>query len=382
MIEGLQLIIPKRLSLLKNTLVFSLLVSVLLSTCLWAGERDFPLTPVIEGFVMSNLLNWVLFFALLLSWLAILVSRFDRFFLFLSLLISVLLIFADIQRLQPWYYLYSCMLFILLFYNGRVDNPNTYNAFFVVLQLILCSVYFFSGFNMLNPEFVNKSFTQIIAPIHTWLSDRQFAFFVRSGHLAPYLLMFTGISLLVKSIRFLGIALSLTMHTLLLVFLCPCFSNANYALWFANLVFPCIVLLLFSGQVSSRYFSPAFLLQKAVFYPVAILFFILPFFNRLNLWPDFLSSNYRSGNLETVKISLSEEAYTRLPLKFQTYCFRENFSYVIDYEAWSENELHADCYPDERVFRDLYKKIVDLSGNQPEEVNMDKLNRHRLLFKP
>ncbi|HQQ94228.1 MAG TPA: hypothetical protein PLQ93_06720 [Bacteroidia bacterium] len=381
MIEGLSLIIPKRLALLRSALILSMMVSMLLSLPLWSGDRDFPLVPVWPGFVLGLPLNWIILIATLLCFLFALVSHFQRIFLTLAMLLSILLVCADINRLQHWYYLYTSMLGILLFYNGRVDNPNTFQAFFVVLQLMLASVYFFNGLSQLNPYFVENSFTPLIRPIQGWMSERQFGFFVRLGFLSPWCLMLTGLGLLIRSVRFLAISLALITHVLLAVFLLPGIDGNNYPLWASNLEFPVFLLLLFSGNVGSKYFSPAFLLQKLIFYPVFVLYLTLPFFNRLGFWPDYFSSNYRSGNGLVVKIRLSESAFAKLPETLQTYCKRDNFVYNFDYRTWSENELYAECFPNPGVFQAVYQSLLQASGNDPDEVSMEKTNRYKLRFR-
>ena len=52
MTEGLQLSLPKRINLIRITLVLSLLISVLLSLNLWCGDRSFPVTRILQ-------VNWL-----------------------------------------------------------------------------------------------------------------------------------------------------------------------------------------------------------------------------------------------------------------------------------------------------------------------------------
>lgn len=380
MIEGLRLNIPQRLALLKSVLLLSLLASVFFSFSLWSGARDFPLAPLWEWAVAPLYLHWILFFLLVFFWFAALFSKFPRLFLFLSLLLSFLLVSLDLNRLQPWFYLYSAMLLVLLFYNGRVDNPNTYTSFFVVLQFVLASVYFFSGISMLNPDFVQSAYREIVFPLSRIMSERQFTFVVNTGKVVPFLFIFSGLALSVESIRFLAIAFMSLIHLLLIVLLFPFIGENSYALWVSNLSFICMLFLLFSGKIKQRYFSPLTLLQKPAFYPVLLLFLVFPFFNRSGLWPDYLSSNLKSGNNLSVHITLSESAYTGLPEPIKKFCRHENFNYTLDYKAWSESEFHAECFPHRLVFQQVNKYLLNQSGKGAEEISMVVLPRSKFLY--
>jgi len=380
MIEGLKLNIPQRLALLKSVLLLSLLSTVFFSFNLWSGARHFPLVPVWEWAVAPLFVHWILFLLLVFCWFAALFSKFPRLFLFFSLLLSCVLVSMDLNRLQPWFYLYSVMLLVLLFYNGRVDNPNTYTSFFVVLQFVLASVYFFSGLSMLNPDFIHGAFREIIFPIKGVISERQFNFIVNAGRAVPFLFIFSGLALSVESIRFLAIALMSVVHTLLIVLLFPFVGEKSYALWFSNLSFICMLFLLFSGKIKQRYFSPLTLLQKPAFYPILLVFLVFPFFNRGGLWPDYLSSNLKSGNNLTVQLTLSETAYTALPEAIKRFCRHENFNYTIDYNRWCEHEFHAECFPHRLVFQKMYTYLLNQSGNHAEEINMVMLPRNKFLY--
>jgi hypothetical protein len=380
MIEGLKLNIPQRLAVLKSVLLMSLLIGAMLSFHVWTGNRDFPLVPVWEWAVAPLFVHWILFFLLVFFWIAALLSKFPRLFLFLSLLLSAVLVGMDVNRLQPWFYLYSAMLLVLLFYNGRVDNPNTYTSFFVVLQFVLASVYFFNGFNMLNPDFAQGPYREILLPLKSVLSNRQFSFIVSTGHWVPYLFMISGLLLSIESIRFLAISTMTVIHLVLFVLMFPGVGGESFAMWFSNLSLVCMLFILFSGKIKQRYFSPLALLQRPAFYPVLLIFLVFPFFNRSGFWPDYLSTNIKSGNNLSVKLNISESAYTALPDNIKKFCLHENFSYTIDYVKWSEHEMQVECFPHRMVFRKMNEFILSKTGFAADEVNMVVLPRSGLLF--
>lgn len=381
MIEGLQLSIPQRLAFVKTTLLLSLLISVFLSFNLWTGERDFPFSPLFDGFLLPSFVSNCLLALLILFILASLFLNYQRVHIAGVVLLMAFLMVADVTRCQPWSYIYVCMLSVFIFYDGRVDNSNKFTSYHIILQLILASVYFYNGISAINPDFIEGSFVDMIYPIKSIMSDRQFLFFVKAGKIVPYILIVIGIGFSISSIRFLVIALAIMLHVFLLVLLFPSTSHKNYALWFANIPFLVLLLLLFSGQIKDRYFSLAVLFQRLVFYPVFLFLLVLPITNSFGFWPDFLSSNFRSGNNFSVKISLSETAYTRLPENLKGYCFRENFDYRLDYGRWCLTELKSDCFPHKLVFEQLQHYIIQKSGLGEEDINLVKLPPHRLLLK-
>lgn len=381
MIEGLQLSIPHRLSWIKTILIVSLLVSVILSFNLWISDRNFPMAPIAKGFHIPVYLHYILISLLILFWLAALLMHYQRVFIVLSLLLSIVMISLDLNRLQPWFYIYLCMLCVFVSYNGRVDNSNTYTSYLVILQLILASVYFFNGVSIFNPYFTETAFTEIIQPLRALMSERQFHFFIKAGRIMPYVLIFIGLGLSLSRIRYLAITLAIIFHLILLVLLFPSSSHANYALWMSNLTFLVILLLLFSGSTKQKYFSPVILFQRFIFYPVLLFLLIMPFFNSFGLWPDFLSSNIKSGNNVAVKLSISETAYTRLPEHIKPFCIRESFAYSIDYQAWCQQEVNAECFPDKRVFGYLRDYVIQITKVSSDEVNLDQVPKHKILLK-
>lgn len=388
--DGLKLSIPQRMKLLRITLILSLIFSIFLSAQLWGGYRTFPYAPVIRDNFLPAPYDLILTVVAVLSWIASMFLNKQRLFIFLSLALCVFLVLLDLNRLQPWFYIYNSLLAVFLFYNGRVDDPNKFTSIFIILQLIFASVYFYSGLSQLNPAFVATHFVDLISPLSNLMSDRQFLFFKKMGAVSPYLLMFIGIGLTISPMRYIATLLATAVHLLLLVFLFPSEANSNYALWFSNLVFIIMLFLLFSGKTKQRYFSPTFLFRKPLFYLVAALFLVMPAFNVTNRWPDFLSFNFNSGNTNSAVITLSDSAKKQLPFYQQHFCRRSSSSFVqpsnaahtIDFESWARHELHADCFPEPLVFNSIYNHLSNLTGAGVKDIQLLMLPKQKLLRKP
>jgi hypothetical protein len=378
--EGLQLSIPYRMMLVRITLVCALIISVLLSLPLWCGERLFPHTPVFAQNLLERPLEIIILCLMVLCFLGSMFFNYQRLLILTGLLAATFLILNDVNRLQTWFYIYGSMLAVFVFYNGRVDDANRYTTFFIILQVMFASVYFFAGFNQLNCLFVDTEYASIISPVRSFLSERQFLFFKKMGVIVPYILMFTGVGFIISAIRYLSITLAIIIHTLLLIFLFPSI-NQDYALWFSNLVFMIILILLFSGKTKQRYFSPAFLFQKPLFFIVIILFVIMPFFNNSDKWPDNVSFNIRSGNYTRARISVSEKILNKLTVSHRIYFTKQDDKYILNYREWCMNELKGECVNTGLVFNSILRSLEAFADVNVKEIELSVKPKEPLLCK-
>jgi hypothetical protein len=368
--EGINLSIPKRMVLLRIVLVFTLIVSIFLSGHLWGGYRTFPYAPIINGFFIDQPFDLILIGLAIISWVCSLFLKNHRLFIFCSLCIGVILVLLDINRLQPWFYTFNVLLAILIFYNGRVDDPNQFTSIFIILQLIIASVYFYCGISQLNTHFIASTYVEIISPLKLLMSARQFIFFEKIGVVVPFLFIFIALALTISPLRYLGITLSTCVHIVLLILLFPSEQNTNYAMWFGNIAMMIIVILLFSGKTKQRYFSPGFLLKMPLFYLVAILFIIMPMFNTINKWPDYLSSNFSSGNNASAIIILNNASKEKLPRHLQVYCEIKDSFFIFNYTKWCSAELQSSCYPSLKVFNSIYHYLARQKESAVKDIQL------------
>jgi hypothetical protein len=382
MIDGLRLSIPQRMGFLRFTLICSLIVSIFLSFNLWGGYRSFPYAPASDFIFIVPPYDFLLSAAAILFWICALFLVKQRLFIILSFGLCCVLVWHDLNRLQPWFYIYNCMLIVFVFYNGRVDDPNKFTSVFIILQLIFASVYFYGGISQLNSRFIESSFAEVIAPMAKLMSNRQFLFFKKAGTFMPYVFMFIGLAFTISPFRYLGISLAVCIHLLLLVFLFPSEKNGNYALWFSNLSFLVMLILLFSGKTKQRYFSPVFLFKMPVFYLMVLLLIILPSLNIVNRWPDFLSANYKSGNNNDALIILNQSTKDKLPYYLQGFCQPYKHAYVFNFDSWTKHEIHTTCFPEPRVFTSIYKGLIKVSGADVKDIQLVLKPKDKLLCKP
>ena len=121
MATGLQLNIFQRLKLIKISVAVGLLLSMLCSYNLWAGQRWYPVCPVFEGWYISPPYDYILLVLEIILLFLLIVADKTRLLIFLILVLNLSFCLLDQNRLQPWFLIYNSFLLVLFFYNLRID---------------------------------------------------------------------------------------------------------------------------------------------------------------------------------------------------------------------------------------------------------------------
>ena len=378
MATGLQLNIFQRLKLIKISVCVGLLISVLCSYNLWAGQRWFPVAPVFEGWYISPPYDYILLILEVILILLLMIADKTRLLIFLLLTLNLAFCLLDQNRLQPWFFIYNSFLLVLLFYNWRIDNVNNYNSFFIILQLCFSAVYVYSGLQKFNPGFINDTYPWFIKPLEGFVSDRQMITLNKTGYIIPLIEIFIGFGLLIKPLRFIAIPLVVLLHVIILLLMGPFGNNYNSVVWPWNIMMIVLALLLFSGKTNERFFSISHLFKQPVFYLVMSLFWILPAFNLVGKWETYLSFSLYSGNNHNAKILLSDEAYSRLPYYVRHYVHYQGEQYILYPKEWCLSELKTPLYPEKRIFKNVYKNVMVISQSSEIDVKLVYIEKLKL----
>lgn len=381
MAAGLQLNIFQRLKLIKVAVAVGMLLSILCSYNLWAGQRWYPVCPVFSNWYISPPYDYSLLVLEIILILLLIVADKTRLLIFLLLLLNLAFCLLDQNRLQPWFFIYNSFLLVLLFYNWRIDNVNNYNSFFIILQLCFCAVYVYSGLQKFNPGFINDTYPWFIKPLEKFVSDRQMATLHKTGYVIPFIEIFIGIGLLVKPLRFLSIPLVVLLHVIILLLMGPFGNNYNAVVWPWNIMMIILALLLFSGKTNERFFSISHLFKQPVFYLVMILFWVLPAFNLVGKWETYLSFSLYSGNNHNGKILLCDEAYHRLPPYVKHYAYYQGGQYILYPKEWCLAELKTPLYPEKRIFEHVTEYVKIISNSTDEDVKLVYIEKLKLFDK-
>jgi uncharacterized membrane protein YphA (DoxX/SURF4 family) len=370
--------ITQRLLLIKLTVLSGLFISVLLSLNLWAGQRWFPKVPVIDGFYgLSAPYDFISLAVLFILLFVCFFSR-SRKPVWCLLLFCVYLCFEDQNRLQPWFFNYLFILFILQFYKQRVDESNNFTSIFICLQVLVALIYIYSGIQKFNDFFVKDTFSWMIQPLNDVLTAKQMGLLSKFGKLVPYIELLTGIGLLIKPLRFIALPLVIIMHLFILLMLGPVGRSFNYVIWPWNIVMILLCLLLYSNVKQERFFDISFLFKHISFYLVMLVMLILPVFSFSNKYDSYLSSSLYSGNTHGCKLILTDKAFKKLPLYIRAYVVRNSDYNLLYIKQWAMGELNTPCVPEYRVFEKVQERVMLLTRSNREEVKLDFKERQKL----
>lgn len=371
--------ITERLALIKIVTLIGIIASVLLSINLWAGQRWFPKAPIFDFLIGLQSPYDYINLGILLVLLAISVFARSRTSIILLILFSVYLCMDDQNRLQPWFYNYILILFILLFYKKRVDEPNNYTTVFISLQLLVALIYIFSGIQKFNSFFVSDTFSWMISALEPVFSTRQMNLFQKFGYVVPYIELFIGLGLLFRPFRFIAVPLVIIMHVFILIMLGPFGKSYNYVVWPWNIIMIVIDLLLFANVKQERFFDISILFKSASFYIVVTLMLIFPIFSFNNKYDSYLSSSLYSANTHNCQLILSDNAYNKLPYYIRHFVTKNDDYNILYIKQWAINELKAPCVPEYRIFTNVHRYVIKLTGTNDQEVKLSFTEREKLL---
>lgn len=371
--------ITQRLDLIKIVVLLGILVSVVLSYNLWAGQRWFPKAPLFSFLpVIPAPYDYIALFVFISLIILSVINRRKLPLIFL-IIFSVYLCLEDQNRLQPWFYNYLLILFLYVFYRKRVDDPNNFTSVFISIQLLVALVYIFSGIQKFNSHFVNDSFLWLINPMKSILSERQLGQFSKIGYAIPYIEILIGFGLLFRQTRFIALPMVILMHLFILFMLGPFGNSYNYVVWPWNIVMILLCLLLFANVKPERFFDLSFLFKSSCFYIVITLMLIFPVFSLNNKYDSYLSSSLYSANTHNCQLVLSDKAYHKLPLYIKHFVITNSDYNMLYIKRWAITELNVPCVPEYRVFKEVQKYIISITQTDYREVKMEFTEREKIL---
>jgi hypothetical protein len=368
-----------RLQFIKLTVLLGLFCSVLLSFNLWGGDRFFPKTHLFANFQSLQAPYDYLYLILLVILIIVSFLSQSKIPTLFLILFSMFLCIDDQNRLQPWFYNYILILFVLLFYKQRVDESNNYTSIFITIQILVSLIYLFSGLQKFNSHFTTDTLKWIVIPFQDNFSERQINLFLKLGHSIPYLECFIGIGLLIKPLRYLAVPLVIAMHLFILVFLGPLGNNYNPVVWPWNIVMIILNLLLFANVEQERFFDISILFKGLYFYIVITLMLIFPIFSFNNKYDSYLSSSLYSGNTHNCVLILSDNAYNKLPYYIKNFVSKNADYNQLNIKKWAITELNVPCVPEYRIFESVQNYIINITQTNTQEVKMDFTEREKII---
>ncbi|MET4797943.1 hypothetical protein [Bradyrhizobium sp. LB11.1] len=364
--------LPRRLFLLRLTILVPFCTGLVMSPGLWTGPRSYPKVPVWSllppiGDAVAAVLYGALF---VLAGLAMIVPR-ARWPIAGLLAIIVTFCLADQTRWQPWVFQYGFLLAVVGLAGGGdtapVDDLQTLN----LARLVIVFTYVFSGLQKINLNFMENEFSWIITPITSLLPSMAIALDA-FGFLVPFVQVAFGVGLLTRRFRRASLAAAVGMHIFVLAMFGPLGLNWNDIVWPWTAAMAVFDVLLFSGPAEFAWRDIVWNVRD-LRHGAAVALPALSFFN---LWDSYLSSALYSGNLTEAQIYLSDLGAAATTGNVRPYLVRisENTN-VLNLQRWAIEDLNVTPYAETRVFKTIAKDVCGTLRNRDQLVLVVKEQR-------
>ena len=336
---------------------------MLISAPLWKNTRFFPLLPVSERFpILSPPLDQWLFIGLLL--IMALSLRFYRVCISVFLLGILFLSLEDLNRCQPWVYIYWVMM-LLTMLPEQVAIPGC--------RLALSAVYFWAGVQKFNSLFFHEVAPFFAAPLAQWLPVWAVNGAQWSIAAAPVIEIFIAGGLWIPTCRRVAILAACLLHATGLLLLGPLGNQFNAVVWPWNVAMVLLILILFQGADDSPAGISSLVRDPRATVLLA-LFCLLPVLSYWGKWDSYLSFRLYSGNTARGSIFVSERVPQQLPSKLNEYMSPADFpedhplhgSLMFDFRNWGEVELGVPPIPEPRSYRAIANYLAALGANPGE----------------
>lgn len=356
-----------QIRLITKTTALACLAGILLSYKIWLSERSFPLSPVFDFLqIIPHPYDFILLGSNVLLLLLIIFSKNPKKLIIVFLLSAIILALFDLNRWQPWFYQYVLIFFILSFLNNESDNIEQKQAIITIFKLMFASIYFWSGLQKLNPNFISDTFPWLIEPFHIE-NVSSFNYLAKSF---PIIESLAGIMLLINRTKKIGVVLIVLIHLFILIVIGPWGHNYNPVVWPWNVVMILYCFILFFNSEKITLNQTIGMLRYNSIKIVFVLFCILPQLNFFNLWDSYLSHNLYSGNTSNGIIVFSDSVKNNLPVYIKKYAVGENNNNSINIKYWCIQETGVPAYPEKRNFKKVISQVSKFTNNK-EEIYLD-----------
>jgi hypothetical protein len=253
----------------------------------------------------------------------------------------------DMNRMQPYLYMYSYAIFIVACCGSRKEGGLD------ALRIMVCGVYFWAGLHKMNVTFYVSTFPWFVSPFFTFNqpgTPMVVEFLAQLIMLqTPYFEALIGVFLLFPKWRRLGTAMAFAMLVVVLLCLGPLGHNWGVVVWPWNLYLFILEVVLFMN-VAYNQRAPFLLYRQQLLGLLSIVLFMLaPALAMYQLWYTRLGFKLYSGNASYAEIVFPpEEGFSRMPEYVKNLV---NDKHILDVTEWSGRELQNLAYPVPEAFK-------------------------------
>lgn len=343
-----------RLFWLKAVLAVGFIAGLLLSTKLWLTDRTYPLTPVLSNLPQPIFpFDYILYGSLIVCLFFTIFHRNFKRFLIGSIVLVAFLLFLDQSRLQPWVYQYTTMLLVLSVFSWQVNDRRSVPYILNISRFVVATIYFYSGLQKLNPEFIVLTFPWMMQPITHQLSLTS-SDVILMGITVPIIEMLIGLALLTCRFRNYGIFLATMMCLFVLTTLGPTGHHWNAVVWPWNIALLIMVFVLFYRTKQLSLLNLLSIIKQPLGITTIIIFGIMPMTYFFHIWDSYPSWSLYSGTTNLAKIVLPDEMVGRLPADIQMLIvLSPEDKATLSISDWSYHELKVPPYPETRIYNNI-----------------------------
>ncbi len=270
-----------------RVVALAFILQMSLSYNLWFPiDRSYPALPFF-GFFPFNYNDWLTGFFSVTFIIGLCFASISPLWrqpsLILSLVCFFFLLLEDINRFQPWAYVYTALLISIAWYHWRT-HPKRQLA---TLQFVIIMVYFWSGIHKLNVQFISTVFPWLVGIFEktSWLKD-----YTTLGYGMGLLEIIIAILLLKQRTRRWAVIMGSLLHLCILILLVADGWNSVVYPW--NLAMIALLYVLFWDNKTTPYLTH---IERRPNWLVLILFGILPFFYLFKWIPNWMALSLYAG---------------------------------------------------------------------------------------
>ncbi len=336
---------------LLNLVSITFIIQIFLSFKLWISTRLFPTIPLIRYLKLSAPFDFILiggFIVLLIS--SIICEKKE---IKIGILVFLLiLIFLDINRLQPWTYLY---LIIYGFVAVR-DQIKSNLSLKVVFQIIVIGAFFWSGISKLNYYFLEVTYISILEKV---FEIKDFSFFIEYlelGFIIGGLEIFVSLLLIGNRTRKKGVILAVLAHVFIIFYVSPFGINNDMIVIPWNVLMIVIVIFSFYKEGQLSWLKNIGRKRQILNLSLITLILVLPVFNLIEKWDNFLSFNLYSDKIKNLIIIIEDKELPKLdkPLldEFEKLSGVEGGK-ILNIGKWGFIDMNVPFYPEDWVRKEI-----------------------------
>lgn len=334
------------------------LAQILLSVNLWFPyNRSYPTVPLFSfldfnlGRIITSLLSGCFLGSFAYAGFA---AKWRKQALGIGLGCLSLLILEDINRFQAWVYIYTALLGMITWNLWRKQPDRA----LISLQFIMAMVYFWTGAQKLNIQFITDVYPWLIKVFEAtkWLAE-----YPTLGYGVGLFEMLIGLLLLLPKTQKVGVLLGTFLHLGILALLIK--DNWNSVVYPWNVAMIALLFALFWKQKPTETTASDPKKARPNLFIVA-LFGLLPFFDFFQLIPHCLALGMYSGTSMECDLIIHDDGRADCvpPKLYDKLLFKSKTESILSLDDWGVEDLNIPPFASDRVYRAVAKEFCACSN--------------------